>query len=117
MPLKQLLEKTLFIELPGEYKTFLQAFGGGYFAFVIVFSATKGSEWNLVAQNEQAGVLEKYSFLAISDNEAGDYYGFKVEDGVCDSKISFFDHEDGSVKETKYENLFEYLIKEGLTIK
>ena len=111
------IEKDLSVQLPSEYKIFLQNIGGGYFAFVSVFSGAKDSEWYVTTQNEQAGTLKKHSFLAVSDNEVGDYYGFIVENGVCESRVSFFDHEDSKVKKTEYENFFNYLVEVGLSLR
>ncbi|ULO07110.1 SMI1/KNR4 family protein [Paenibacillus sp. 19GGS1-52] len=33
------------ISLPEDYKKFIEAFGGGYFAFTVIYSVTAGSEW------------------------------------------------------------------------
>ena len=106
---------SLSVQFPTEYKMFLKGIGGGYFAFTNLFSGTKDSEWNILTQNNEAGLLETKNFLAISDNGVGDFYGFKVKNGLCEAKISFFDHEDNQIKPTKYENLYEYLIKVGLS--
>lgn len=108
------IENSISIILPQEYKQFVKNYGGGYFAFTNVFSGIRDSEWYIVTQNIEAGFNEANSFIAVSDNGTGDFYGFEVNDGKCESKISFYDHEDNTVKTTQYSNLFDYLVKVGL---
>jgi hypothetical protein len=110
----EFVEKQLNISLPEDYKKFIEVFGGGYFAFTIIYSVSVGSEWSIVNQNQSMELLEKHHFLAVSDNQAGDYYGYK-NDSECSEKTLFvYDHEDRQVKPTKYQDLFEYLMEVGL---
>ncbi|QFT87266.1 SMI1 / KNR4 family protein [Bacillus sp. THAF10] len=111
----QNVEKTLLLSLPDEYKRFVKEFGGGYFAFTNIFSVSEIGDWNIVKLNNQIGLRNSHSFLAFSDMETGDYYGFTFEKGVCDSKVSFFDHEINKVVETKYENLYRYILDVGMS--
>jgi hypothetical protein len=100
--------------LPPEYVEFVQRYGGGHWAFVQVFSAEPGSEWNVVERNHEAGLLP-LGFLAVSDNGAGDFYGFKVVEGVCTSGVVFWDHEEGgALMETGFKDFFKYLVARGL---
>ncbi|WP_025850998.1 SMI1/KNR4 family protein [Paenibacillus ehimensis] len=46
------VEKQLNISLPEDYKEFIEAFGGGYFAFTVIFSVSAESEWNIANQNQ-----------------------------------------------------------------
>ena len=106
------VEEILNVKLPKEYVEFLLNFGGGYFAFSNVFSGQSDSEWYVVLQNERAQI--NTNFVAVSDNGAGDYYGFKVVGGICESKVYIYDHEQKSINVTKYANLYEYLVGVGL---
>jgi hypothetical protein len=108
------VEKQLSIILPEEYKRFVKEFGGGYFAFTKVFSVNKESEWYIINQNKQVSLIESHNFLAVSDNQVGDFYGFKVINGKCESYLLLFDHETGQLENSKYVNLFDYLVKVGL---
>ena len=78
---------------------------GGYFAFTIIFSVSDGSEWYILSQTQAISLLEKHHFLAVSDNQAGDYYGFKVNAGWCESKIAVYDHDSFEVKDTEYNKM------------
>lgn len=108
------VEKVLSLSLPDEYKSFVKEYGGGYFAFTNIFSVNDLSDWYIVNLNNQIGLMETHSFLAVSDIETGDYYGFKIEKRVCCSRVMFYDHEINKVEETKYENLYDYILDVGL---
>lgn len=101
-------------ELPIEYKQFLKNYGGGYFAFLLVFSGDEKSNWNVIKQNKELNLLNKYNFLAVSDNESGDFYGFRVNNNKCETKLSVFLHDELKVKETQYEDFYQYVLKLGL---
>lgn len=105
-------EAELGVTFPPEYRDFLRDFGGGYFAFVNVFSVQTGSQWNIVQRNKRHAID---AFIAISDNGVGDLYGFGVSDGVCRPHILFSDHEtNGNLKPTNYQNVLEFLAEKGL---
>lgn len=108
------LEDYYQLELPIEYKQFLKEYGGGYFAFIVIFSGDKNSDWYIIKKNNELGLLKTYNFLAISDSETGDFYGFKVNNNKCETRISVYLHEENNVKETKYEDFYQYVIKLGL---
>lgn len=108
------VEEKLTNKLPKEYKDFIKNFGGGYFAFTTVYSVKENSDWNILVNNKDIRLISSHEFLAISDNYTGDYYGFKLNNGEYESKISFFDHETQQVKETKYKDIYEFLIDGGL---
>ena len=92
--------------LPADYKDFVRRYGGGDFGYANVFSAIPTSQWYIVEHNR---LIEHDAFVAISDNECGDYYGFQTADGVCATEISFFDHDTNTVNVTEFPDLFEYL--------
>ena len=106
------VEYELKVKLPIEYSEFVRNYGGGYFAFTKVYSADASSEWNIVENNKKAEFNEK--FIAVSDNGAGDYYGFEVIEGICNSVVSVYDHDQNMVAETKYQDFYEFLCEIGL---
>jgi len=83
------VEKALSLSLSDEYKNFVKEFGGGYFAFTNIFSLNDNGEWYIVNLNNQIGLMKAHPFLAVSENETGDYYGFTIENGVCSSRVMF----------------------------
>lgn len=105
-------EKALKATLPDEYKKFLKEFGGGYFAFSVIFSLDPNSDWNLIKQNEKYNsILNKH--IIFSDNESGDFYGFFVEENKCNPEIFFYDHEIDQWIRTKFDNLFAFLVEDA----
>ena len=107
-------EKIIGAKLPREYKDFIFEYGGGYFAFSNVYSLEAGSDWNLVDINFKYDDIRN-GYVLISENGLGDFYGFKVVDGVCEPKIHFYDHEVDTWYESPYGDLFDYLKKLALT--
>jgi len=102
------IEEDLKVKFPKEYKDFIFEYGGGYFAFSNIYSLEKKSCWNIADLNHTYnGIRDNY--LLFSENECGDFYGFKVVDGFCQSNIYFYDHEEDKWESTSYSNLFEYL--------
>ncbi len=79
-------ETQLRILLPIEYKSFVSEYGGGYFAFAIVYSVAN-SDWNIVRMNQKFAIPQ---FVAISDNGCGDLYGYRVVDNSCVSTVSLW---------------------------
>jgi hypothetical protein len=80
-------EQALGVELPEDYRTFLGRYGGGYFGAAIVFNTKLGGDWDIVANNRRNDTPA--SFLAVSDDEAGGVYGFKVLNGVCSAEVFY----------------------------
>lgn len=108
------VEHQLNITLPEDYKKFVQKYGGGYFAFTVVFSVSPEGEWNITKQNRFLDLLEKQHFLAVADNQAGDYYGYKIENGLIRGKLFVYDHELRQISQTKYNDILEYITEVGL---
>lgn len=94
--------------LPDDYKNFIKEYGGGYFGFSNVYSLEQGSDWNLVDLNYQYNNFRD-CYVLFSENGSGDFYGFKSNDGICESNVCFYDHESQAWQLTKFKNLFEYL--------
>ncbi|MGP0171778.1 SMI1/KNR4 family protein [Pseudomonas sp. NCHU5208] len=107
-------EEKLGVKLPVDYKDFVCEYGGGYFAFSSVYSLEVGSDWNLVDMNCKYKKL-RGDYVLVSENGVGDFYGYKVVNGVCDSEIYFYDHDVGVWQGAKYRDLFEYLEKVALS--
>lgn len=98
------------IVLPDEYKKFVIEFGGGYFGYSNIYSLDKDSSFFIL--KNQHSVPDGY--LAIADNECGDYYVLKIENDIVLRKVLFYGHEEQRIVETKYEDVFEFLVGEGL---
>lgn len=103
----------LSIRFPPEFVSFAKRFGGGYFAFANVYSVNANSDWNIVRRNGNAGLIVR-GILACSENGVGDYFGFRVETGICTSRVLFFDHETREICDSPYDDLFDYLVSVGL---
>ncbi len=104
-------QDALGLNFPIDYIRFLKKFGGGYFAFVNIFSVDPAGEWYIVTMNQEIG---RRDFLAISDNGTGDYYGFLVKDVSCAPGIVFLDHENQQIKPTKYPDILTFIVQVGL---
>jgi hypothetical protein len=74
-------EAQLGVQLPAEYAAFVQRYGGGLFAFCEVYSLDPTSPVHLLMQNSKP--WSRPDFMAVSDNGAGDDYGFAVRAGRC----------------------------------
>lgn len=107
-------EKELNVKFPIEYKQFIQEYGGGHFAFCIIYSICKKSDWNIVDINNKYILLRK-DYLLISENSSGDFYGLNILGNKCSSQLYFFDHDSEEWSQTKYSNLFEYIAELGLS--
>lgn len=104
------VETRLRITFPDDYRLFLKTFGGGYFAFTNIFSVNPSSEWNIVTKNSESGIPR---FLAVSDDEAGGYYGYRVDNIVTDRRIYYWDHESQKVLGPQYDDIFSYIANTG----
>ena len=107
--------EALGVNLPEDYIDFVKEYGGGYFAFTNIFSVYSNSDdWYIVERNFEYNLPEN-NFIAISDDEAGGYYGFRVKDGICDSSIAYWDHESHDpIMDRQYDNLFSFIAEIGL---
>ena len=106
----QAFEQQCGIRLPEKYIQFLRHYGGGYFGFANLYSLDETSYFYLLAHN-QAGEKE---FLCVADNECGDEYGLKIEQGQCQDAVIFYDHEEKTFCDTGFSDILEYLAAEGL---
>lgn len=112
-------EQMLDIRFPHEYIDFVKEFGGGNFVFTRIFSVYPNSKWYLVPINIKWKYIEN-GFLAISDDGTGGSYGFPVKDGLCESRIAYWDHDEnygnGRLINTEYNDLFSYIMQVGLNM-
>lgn len=105
-------ESALGATFPAAYRSFLARYGGGEFAFASVYSVRRRSEWNVVARNPSS---RRRAFIAVSDNGAGDEYGFAVDDGRCGDAVFLWDHETNEViRSGCFADLFEMLARRAL---
>jgi SMI1-KNR4 cell-wall len=108
-------EEKLGVKFPPEYVSFLKAYGGGDFCFSNVFSVNPSSKWYVVDHNARVARLGAKDFLAISDDQAGGYYGFRVSRGVCESKVVYYDWETNEMAAGwVVDNLFSFISEDGL---
>jgi len=110
-----IVEKKLGIILPKSYKCLVLNFSVGDFAFQTIYSLWKDSEFNLLKINQQYSSLAK-GFILFSDNEVGDFYGFKISNNICLDEIWFYDHEINQWEKTKYNTLFEIIYDVALKL-
>jgi hypothetical protein len=87
------LEECLGLVLPGEYKVYLTCYGGGYIGHINVFSAHIESDWYLPKCNRL--VPAELKFVAVTDDQTGGYYGFRVDGDTCSEAIYYWCFEDG----------------------
>lgn len=109
----QAYERAHGFTFPAEYRYLASTYGCGLFAFAELLSVRPGS-WSIDEQRALSPGLPR-EFVPISGNGCGDFYGFAVVDGHCESRVVFADHEEGyAVKETEFQDLYEYLCHHGL---
>lgn len=112
------LDKVLEIEsehsviFPESFRHFISTYGSGYFAFTSILSPLADGEDSLWIQKSLYSLPSDY--VPISENGCGDYYGFKVTDGVCSEEVYFLDHESGYQSSSiEYSCFYEFLLKTG----
>ena len=105
-------ERALALKLPPDYKTYLRHYGGGYVGSINVFSVNEQSEWNLSTRRTALNLPE--DFLAITDDETGGYYGFRVRGGVCEDSVYYLQPDDGGSPMPSFPSFFDYVARVGL---
>lgn len=100
------------VKLPKAYKNFIKQYGGGYFGFVIVYSCDINGMFYIKDNVVKEWVLEK-EFLPVVDFETGDFIGFQVKEGVCQSTATMYLHEENELHEMDID-FYEALLKYGL---
>lgn len=110
-----LVEKYYNIKFPISYKDFLLQHGGGYFAFVVVYSMDGQSPF-YIQNNVKVAFVSDKNFLPVIDFETGDRAGFRVIDGICDEMVALYNHEEGKIIDLNI-NFFEALARYGFKMK
>ena len=108
------IESEYSVKLPEEYKHFLNRFGAGGFRFTEVYTpdAKQGNSlWDdFVYMEHMRGKI-----LPFADNGCGDYYCFRIIDGVCASEVYWADHEvNYSLSDAGYVNFYDFIIRVGI---
>lgn len=111
---EQINEMELYykIKFPSSYRDFLAEYGGGYFAFILVYSIDRNSPFYLPSNVNIEFVL-KEKFLPIIDLETGDLAGFRINDGVCEDSVVIYNHENKIIKDLNI-GLFEFILMYGV---
>lgn len=107
------IQKELGVALPDEFILFLEEYGSGLFCFVDILSCSTRSVDGLLDVNNK-GYWNKNEFIAVADNDTGDFYGFQVVGNKCLEDVVFWDHETRELLKTSYKNFFEYVLIVGL---
>lgn len=107
----ELVEQYYNIKFPKGYKEFLLKYGGGYFAFTVVYSMDEHSSF-YIQKNVKAESVRNKSFLPVIDLETGDVAGFRVRDGICDEMVALYNHEENTIADLNL-NFFETLVRYG----
>lgn len=110
----EMIENYYGIVLPKSYKEFLMQYGGGYFAYTIVYSADDESPYYLIS-NVDKQFSKNRKYLPVFDFETGDLAGFRIEDGVCEDSILIYDHEEDKISDTGLD-FYTTLVKYGLKL-
>jgi hypothetical protein len=106
------VEAALRVRLPAKYRQFMKGYGGGQFLFVDLLPAvsSEGRE-DLISVNGGAG--PQPVFVAVAPVGTGDWWGFRVQDGVCVDAVDFWFHDD-DVFEPASSDFLEFLVQQGL---
>lgn len=106
-------EVALGVRLPEAFKEFVRRIGGGYFGAINVFGVA-ADEWNIVENNRQFPLPE--GFIAISDDEAGGYYGFGSACGVCSQDVTYCYPMEADAPKPVAPDFLSYLVRVGLKL-
>lgn len=107
------VEAALGCRLPSSYVEFVSEFGGGDFAFTVIYSPSPESESSIIEANGQPWV-NREGFVAFADTGTGDYFGWEVADGLAGDKVMLLDHTVEELRPCDYDDFFDFVIREGL---
>lgn len=93
----------LGVDIPKDYKDFLTLYRGGIFAFINIYTLDE-------LFIESSDILH-FGLLVISDNGAGDLYGYKI--GGDGKSVYLLEH-DEKVLVKKFEDIFTFICQEGI---
>lgn len=109
-----MIEKYYGIVFPESYKEFVLQYGGGYFAFTVVYSFDKQSSF-YIKNNVAIEFINTNHIFPIIDFETGDIAGFRIKDGICEDSMILYNHGEKVLRELKI-GLYEALVKYGLKL-
>ena len=104
-----ILEAKLGNALPEQFKHFALTFGGGYFGKTNISTLHEDSVWYVLSRPRIE--VEGRDMLVISDDEAGGYYGFLLEDGGFGTGVTYAAPEDGAFSEVVASSFFVFIEK------
>lgn len=109
------IEDHYCLKLPESYKLFLKKYGGGYFAYTVVYSCDSDSVF-FISKNVTKEWVDKYDLFPVIDLETGDLGVFKVNDGVCEDLVYVFVHGEEKVEKHGDHDFLQALVKYGLKL-
>jgi cell wall assembly regulator SMI1 len=98
------VERDLKAKLPTDYLLFLKDYGGGLVGGFDIYSAKVESNLYIARHQWVPG------FVAITGDGCGNNYGFKVENGQCQSNIVFWEHEENRFESTEWNSVLDFLL-------
>jgi len=107
------VEEIMGCTFENSHRAFLKEFGGGEFGLGLLFSANEQSEWYVPSQVSNQS-LPADRFFPVSDNFAGDIYGFEVINGRCVAPLKVYDHETSELKDTEFADVYEFMDRYAL---
>ena len=108
------VEEYYKIVFPKSYKEFVLQYGGGYFAFTVVYSFDKQSLF-YIKNNVTTEFVNTNQMFPVIDFETGDIAGFRIKDGICEDSMMLYNHEEKMLSELRID-LYETLVKYGLKL-
>ncbi|MDE6434446.1 MAG: hypothetical protein K2L07_09485 [Lachnospiraceae bacterium] len=91
---------------------FVLQYGGGYFAFTVVYSFDKQSLF-YIKNNVTKEFISNNIFFPVIDFETGDLAGFRINENICEDSISFYYHEDNRISDLNAD-FYEIMAKHSL---
>ncbi len=109
------IENYYCLKLPESYKLFLKEYGGGYFAYTVVYSCDTNGKF-FVKKNVTKEWVDKYHLFPVIDFETGDLGVFKVDNRMCEDLVYVFVHGEDNLKKYGNDNFLQALAKYGLKL-
>jgi hypothetical protein len=106
------VERELNVALPAEYRAFLAEHGAGYFGRVPIYSADPTSEWHLLGSGREALIARR--FVAISEDEAGGFYGFQCQSGACGAEVMYWYPDEANPPKLVAPSFYDWVVEMGL---
>jgi len=107
----RLVEKLIGIQLPDQYRDFLQEFGGGTYGLATVFSAVPESEWYLPDKVSESQGYLPCGLIPFSDDFAGGNYVLKPQNESQLGSHVYYWNQDGGLVETEFCDVLEFIAR------